>query len=112
MECVEAKIGNSKEPLFDGIYPEIVYYSAFGDTKNADDNFLPYGEEIQDQKEVEVNKDYIGALENYIGTKLVVPGKYYILVIAQVKRRKRYALGKPIGEEQSNPILNTRIYEL
>ena len=59
MERVEAKIVNSKQPLFDGTEPDIVYYSAFGDTDDADNNLLPYGEDIQDQKEVEVNEAYI-----------------------------------------------------
>ena len=39
MEPVEAKIGNYKQPLFDGTDPDRVYYSAFGDTEDADDNF-------------------------------------------------------------------------
>ena len=73
---------------------------------------LPYGEDIQYQNEVKVNEAYIEELYNYIGSKLVVPGKYSIPVLAQVKRRKRDALGNPIGEEHSNPILDTRIYEL
>ena len=73
---------------------------------------LPYGEEIQYQKEVEVNKEYIEGLDKYIGAKFVTPGKYYIPVLAWVKRRKRDALGNPIGEEHRNTILDTRIYEL
>ena len=52
MEILEAKTGNSKQPTFDGTDPEIVYYIAFGDTDDSDDNVLPYGEEIQHQKEV------------------------------------------------------------
>ena len=47
MERVEAKIGNAKQPLFDGMEPDRVYYSAFGDTDNTDENVLPYGEESQ-----------------------------------------------------------------
>ena len=39
MERVEAKIGNAKQTLFDGIDPAILYYS----TNYYDDNFLPYG---------------------------------------------------------------------
>ena len=73
---------------------------------------LPYGEDIQYQKEVEVNEAYIEALYNYIGSKLVVPGKDDILFLAQVKLRKRDALGNPIRKEHSNPILYTRIHEL
>ena len=52
MDRVEAKIGNSNQPLFDDTDKDIVYYSAFGDNGDADDNFLHYGEYIQDQKEV------------------------------------------------------------
>ena len=47
MECEEAKIGNVNQPLFHGTDPYRVYYSAFGDTKNSEDNLLTYGEEIQ-----------------------------------------------------------------
>ena len=43
MESVEAKIGNAKQPLFDGTDPERVYYSAFGNTDDADNSMLPYG---------------------------------------------------------------------
>ena len=50
MELLEAKIGNSKQTLFDGIDTERIYYSTFEYTDNADDNLLPYGEDIQYQK--------------------------------------------------------------
>ena len=46
MEHVEAKIGNTKQPLFDGTEPYRVYYSAFRDTGDTGNNLLPYGEEI------------------------------------------------------------------
>ena len=82
IEHVEDKIGNAKKPLFDGTDSNIVYYSAFGYTDNADGNVLSYGDKILDQKEVEVNEDYIEALDNYVGVKVLVPGKYYIPVLA------------------------------
>ena len=50
MERGEAKIGNTKQTLFGGNKKGILYYSDFGDTNDADDNVLPYGEYIQDQK--------------------------------------------------------------
>ena len=46
MECVESKIGNSKQSLFDGTEPDILYCSAFGDTNNAVEKSLTCGEEI------------------------------------------------------------------
>ena len=112
MERVEAKIGNAKQPLFDGSDPDRVYYSAFGDTNNADVNILTYGEEIQYQKEFEVKEACIEALYYYIGAKVVVPGKYSIPFLARLKRRKRGALCNPIGKEHSNHILETSLYHL
>ena len=50
MEHTEAKIGNGKQPLFDDMNPDRVYCSAFGYTVDDDNNVLPYGEDIQDQK--------------------------------------------------------------
>ena len=112
MERVEAKNLNTKIPLFYVTELYRVYYSVFGDTNDADNNILPYGEDIQYKKDVEANEAYIEALDNYIGAKLVVPYKYSIPFLSQVKRRKRYASGNPIGEEHSNPIFDTRVYEL
>ena len=108
---MEDKSGNDKQHLFDSTDPERVYYSDSGDTNNDDDNVLPYGEDIQYHKEVEVNEAYIEALDNYIGSKVVVTGKYYIPLLVQVKLRKLDTSGSPIGEEHSNPILNTSLYK-
>ena len=112
MEPVEDKTGNAKQHMFYGVDPDRLYYSGFGDTKNTDKNLLPYKKDIQDQKYVEVNEVYIEALYTYMGAKVFVTGKYFIPVLYQIKLRKRDALGNPIGEEHSNPIICTRIYEL
>ena len=98
MECVEAKIGNSKQPLSDGTDPDRVYYSYFGDTNYDDNNVSHYGEDIQDQNYFEVNKDYIEALDDYIGAKVFSPGKYSIPVLDRVKSRKQDASVNPIGK--------------
>ena len=47
MERVEAKIVNSKQPMFDRTEPDRVYYSAFGDTGDPQENLLTYEEEIK-----------------------------------------------------------------
>ena len=60
------KIVNVKQPLFDGVGPNRLYYSDFGDTNNADNKLLYYGEYIQYQKEVEFNDAYIESLDNYM----------------------------------------------
>ena len=46
MERVEDKILNYTQPLFHGTEPYEVYYSAFRDTEDSDNNILPYGENI------------------------------------------------------------------
>ena len=42
----------------------------------------------------------------------MIPNKEAIPVLAIVKKRKRDALGQPIGTKNENPILDSRIYEL
>ena len=49
MERVDSNIGNTKQPLYDGIQTENIYYLMFEDDPNDDDVFLPYGQEIIDQ---------------------------------------------------------------
>ena len=104
MKRVQDTIGNSKQPLFYCTNSNRVYYSDLGATNNSDKNLLLYGEYIQYHKEVEFNKAYIEVLDNYIGAKVVVPGKYSITVLTQVKLA--------IGKEYRNSILNTRVYVL
>ena len=43
MKRVEAKIVNAKKPLFDGTDPYRVYYSAFGDTNDAEKHITLWG---------------------------------------------------------------------
>ena len=76
--------------LFLIVWTQIDYIKVILDiTTMLYENVLLYREDIQYQKEVEVNEAYIEALDNYIGSKLVVPGKYHISIIAQAKLRKR-----------------------
>ena len=64
---------------------------------------LPYGEYIQDQKEVEVKKAYIEELDDYIVFNVVVPGKDSIPVIARVKYRSGMPQATPL--ERNNETL-------
>ena len=53
------------------------------------------------------------SLDHYIGTNVVVPGTKGIEpVLAHIKGRKRDQDGIPIGTENQNPILDTRVYQL
>lgn len=112
MESVLAKIGNYRQPEFDPMSPDQLYYSAFGDEKIDDELVLPYGNEIVDEKVAEVDEAYLESLDNYIGVEVVIPGRNAEPVLAKIKSRKRDSLGSPIGQADSNPILDTRVYNL
>ena len=62
-ESIKSNIGNIKQPLYDGIQPNNIYYLAFDDYIDIDDMVLPYGQDIKDHKTDEVNKEYVESLE-------------------------------------------------
>ena len=55
---------------------------------------------------------YLETLDNYIGAEIALAVKYAIPVLDKVKKRKRDANNIPIGDANSNPTLETFIYEL
>ena len=65
-----------------------------------------------DARSETVDEAYMEALNNYIGAEIVLAGKYAIPILAKFKKRKRDANNLPIGDANSNPILDTCIYEL
>ena len=52
------------------------------------------------------------ALDKYIETHGMVPGKESIPTITNVRGRKRDDSVNLVGDPNKNPILDTRIYEL
>ena len=112
MDSLESKIGNQKQPTFNVVSPSSIYYEAFGDSDDADDNVLPYGDEMIDVKTAEVDEAYLEALDEYIGVEVVIPGRDAQPVLTKVKKRKRAPDGTPSGTANANPILDTRVYEL
>ena len=112
MENVESKIGNHKTGIFNMNDPQAVYFEAFDEAPDADDNDEPFDEELIDIKHQEIDDAYLDSLDNYINAKVVIPGRDAVPVLATVRNRKRDAAGNPIGTSHSNPILDTRIYEL
>ena len=115
---VEDKIGNYRQPAFDESKPELIYYHAFGDSPDLDDNadlmeFTPTGELIDAPTAPDQNDAYFADLDDYINTHVVVPGRDGATnVLAKIVRRKRDSSGTLIGTPHSNPILDSRIYEL
>ncbi len=114
-DAVEAKIGNHRLPIFQESDPQSVYSNTFIHHDSTEFWDLPYGHEFRDAIPEEVDSAYLDSLDEYINTKVVIiPGVTDGIepVLATIKRRKRDAAGNLIGEAHSNPILDTRVYQL
>ena len=112
IDCVQAKIGNVKEPIYNNMYLKQIYYDPFDNPIYNNQLNLPYREELHQAKLEEVNENYLESLDKYINTKVIMLNKEGIPVLTKVKHCKRDSSGNPVGEANPNPILNTRIYEL
>ena len=110
-QSVEGKIGNHRQPIYDLVAPDRIYFAAFGDQPDEDDRLLPYGEEIMDQKTMDIDDSYLKQLDAYIGAKLVVPGQDSVPVLPTIFKRKRYSQGLAVGKVNTKPILDSRMYE-
>ena len=65
-----------------------------------------------DAKYKSIEEAYLEFPNNYIGAEILLAGKYAVPVLDKVKKQKRDANNLPIGDSNSNPILDTKIYEL
>ena len=112
-EAICEKMGNHRQAIFDPNKPEAIYTNLF-EYDDDSPNEVPYGNELRDEIPHEINEPYIIALDEYIGTKVVVPGSTPGVepVLATIKGRKRDHNGNPVGQSHQNPILDTRIYQL
>ena len=109
---VESNIGNYNQPLYNPANPNAVYASIFNNEYYDDETILPYGDEIIDAKIEDINEVYLDYLNEYINAKVVIPGRDAVPVLATIKQRKRVSSGRPIGEPNANPILDSRVYEV
>ena len=73
---------------------------------------LTYGQNITDQKTEEVDEEYMEALDQCIGTHVMVHGKESIPVLTKVIGKKRGHSGNHAVNSNNNPIIDTIIYEL
>ena len=109
---LESKIGNNLIPTFEVAYPENIYYTPFGTTVKDDWQELPYGDDFTTLKMGNDDDGYLESLDDLIGTQVTLPGKDGTPLLATVKRRKLDHKGQPIGYPNTNPIIDSRIYEL
>ena len=59
---------------------------------------------------MDIDDSYLRKLDAYIGAKVVVPRQASVPVLATIVKRKRYSQGLPVGESNTNPISDSRIY--
>ena len=112
-DAVESKIGNHRQAIFDPLSPSSIYnnISKIEDDQDLD---IPYGNELWESLPNDIDEPYLAALDDYIGTHVVIPGTTEGVepVLAVIKKRKTDSDGNPLGTAHSNPILDTRIYQL
>ena len=89
-----------------------VYFDAHYDSPSEDDITWTWDKELEDIPLHEESKESLEELDNYIGTHLVLPTKEGVPVLSKVVGRKRDYNDRPIGKANTNPILDTRVYEV
>ena len=113
MRCLEEKIGNSQQPVYNSQNPQEIYYVNFNEPLDNDQNDLPYGEELIDLETDEINELYLESMDEYItNTQVVIPNCDGVPILAKFKKRKCDMQGEVIGEPHSNTMLDMKIYEL
>ena len=58
-----------------------------------------------------IDDSYLKQLDAYIGAKVVVPRQDSVPVLAAIFKRERDSKVLPVGEANTNPILDSRIYK-
>ena len=115
MQSIHSKIGTYNQPVYANAkdYNQLDQ-NIFDHLNQAEADYLPYGNEIIDAIPAEIDMPYLDQLDEYIGTKVVIPGSTpdTAPVLAIVKGRKRDNNGNPVGIKNENPILDTRVYQL
>ena len=88
-QSFERRIRNHRQPIYDFFDTDRIYFAAFVDQTDEDNKLLPYGEEIMDQKTMDIDDFYLEQLDTYIGTKVVVTVQDSVPVLATTVKRKR-----------------------
>ena len=107
MNCLNERIGNLLQPSFNNKNRQEIYYSNFGDDLDDNEKDLPYGVELIDMENEDINESYLESWDEYINVQVVRPNNDGVPVLAKVKKRKRKSSGNLIGESNENPILDT-----
>ena len=106
-ESIKSNIGNIKQPLYDGIQPNNIYYLAFDEDPDVDNVVIPYGQEIKYQNREEFDEAYVDALGKFIGTHVMVSVKYSTYYNFKIRILKKTATNLINVFEHKNIYLHT-----
>ena len=108
------EIGDHNKAIVKGeiISEDNIYFDAFFDTTEDDEITWPWEKELDELPLCDETESSLEELDQYIGANVVLPGRDGVEVLAQIAGRKRDHNGKSIGTENSNPILDTRVYHV
>ena len=111
---LHSSIGDHTKAIVKGttISEEKNYFDAFYYSPTEDDITWPWDMELENLPLQDESPISIDALDQYIGTQVVLSTKDGILVLSKVIGRKRDHPGRPIGQAHDNPILDTRFMKL
>lgn len=114
MDSVTDKIGDHSKAVVRGetVNDDIMYYDAFFDSTEDDDTTWPWETEFDKLPLADQDATTLENLDKYIGANIVLPGRDGQEVLTVVKGRKRDANGELVGSGNTNPILDTRIFQV
>ena len=112
---LHAAIGDHSKAIIDDtithdktkIYEDCLYID-----QGEDDIVYPWDEEWQDVPLYDETEATQKDLDEYIGTQVSLPDSNGVEVLCRVKGRKRDSNGTPIGSYNSNPILDSRVFDV
>ena len=112
MQSLENRIGNYRQLIYRINTPNAIYYSSIYYYIKDENVDLPYGDELIDVKVEEISDAYLDDFDDYIKAEIIIPVRDELPVMGKLKKQKWDASDNQIGEKNSNPILDTSIYEL
>ena len=112
MDILEAKISNTKKPLYNGTRMDSIHHLWFDNDPYDDDVVIPNDQDIKDQNTEEFYYENVKYMEKYIRNHIVLPGKDTITVLIKVKVRKRVHSRDLVVDPNKNPILDAIVYDL
>lgn len=114
-KSVHDKIGNHTKAIIKGetVDDDQIYHFTFNIDKADEDNItFPWDDDLADLPLQDESETTLESLDKYINAHVELPDKEGVPVLCRVKGIKRHHNGEPVGEDNANPVLSTRIYHV